>query len=415
MSELRPLVERQLDRMHLPSYDLEEFRRRHDRRQRNGRIAAAAVAIVVAISVIAAAAWAATAERSVPADQTRPPIPGGGRIVFNEFLGQYGQDFVESYTVDPDGTDLTQVGPAGTTYCGDNDDPWSPDATKIACIVFRPDLTTATATMDADGSNYSVVAGSKIPRVFGCTGWSPDGARLLCPNTSDGVFMVGQDGSGVVRLTRRPSAAGPSGYTADGLHAYFTAQNAAEFRTLYSVSTDGSGRLTALSPPDVSVRDNANFDGVSADSSPDGSKVVFAGDLSRTRSALFVANADGSAVNTIETPDVNPISAQWSPDGAWIAFSGAPSTPDGYAEVYLVHPDGHGLQRVTPATDECAGLDPVWSPSSSALLFQSACYSGSNVSSTTLEIANLDGSAPLKVADLNGLTSYGWGSESRSG
>jgi Tol biopolymer transport system component len=172
--------------------------------------------------------------------------------------------------------------------------------------------------------------------------------------------------------------------------------------------------LTALSPPNVSVHDNGNFDGVSADSSPDGSKVVFAGDLSRTRSALYVAEADGSALNTIETRGVNPISAQWSPDGAWIAFAAGPSTPDGYAEVYLVRPDGRELRQVTSVTDKCAGLDPIWSPGSTALLFQSACYSGSTVSSTSLEISDLDGSQPVKVADLNGLTSYGWGSESRS-
>jgi Tol biopolymer transport system component len=411
MSDLRPLVERQLDRIRPPSYDLDEFRRRHDRGERNGRIAAAVVAIVIASSVVAAAAWVTQVDRSVPVDQRPLPIHVGGKIVFNEFLGQYGQDYVASYTVNADGSDLTQVGPAGTTYCGDNDDPWSPDGSEIACIVFRPDLTTATATMEADGSNYAVIQGPRVPRVFGCTGWSPDGARLLCPDTSDGVFTVAQDGTDLVRLTPRSAASGPSGYTADGLRAYFTAEDSSEFRTLYSVPADGSGRSAALSPPNVSVHDNANFDGVSADSSPDGSKVVFAGDLSRTRGALYVATVDGSAVKTISTPGVNPTSAQWSPDGAWIAFTGASSTPGGYAEVYVVHPDGHGLREVTAATDGCAGLNPVWSPDSTALLFQSACYSGSVVSSTGLEIASVDGSAPSKVVDLNGLTSYGWGSE----
>ena len=45
-----------------------------------------------------------------------------------------------------------------------------------------------------------------------------------------------------------------------------------------------------------------SFDGVSADSSPDGSEVVFAADPTRTQSALYLVNIDGSGLHGIETP-----------------------------------------------------------------------------------------------------------------
>ena len=43
------------------------------------------------------------------------------------------------------------------------------------------------------------------------------------------------------------------------------------------------------------------------------------------------------------TGALNP---SWSPDGGWIVFS---LQRDERAEIYLVHPDGTGLRRVTDA------------------------------------------------------------------
>ena len=108
---------------------------------------------------------------------------------------------------------------------------------------------------------------------------------------------------------------------------------------------------------------------------------------------------------------MNPTSAQWSPDGKWIVFSAGPSTSDGYSEVYLVHPEGSELRQVTSSTDDCASLAPIWSPDGTKVLFETECYSGIRVTSTRLQTVNLDGSGLADVANLNGLTSYGWGPE----
>lgn len=386
---------------------VERFDRYRRSRQRNQRLGAAVLAAIVSVAAVTLVVRAlGPAGHEVPAN----PPGATGLIVLNEDFMQNGSDFVRSFIVRPDGSDMIQVGPAGPTTCGGNDDPWSPDGSKILCMVFRPDLRVGTATMDADGSNYKELTNPNLPGSFGCGAWSPDGTRLLCPYTSDWVYTVKPDGSDLLRLTNISAGEGPSGYANDGSHAFFTVPDATQHRTLYSVKTDGSGGLTALSPPSLSVHDNDYFDGVSADSSPDGSKVVFAADVTNTQKALYIVNIDGSGLHQTKTPaGINPTSAQWSPDGNWIAFSGSEPTSDDSFEVYLIHPNGSGLREITSPDNDCSSFAPIWSPDGTKLLFETQCYKGSTVSSTSLETANLDGTGLSKVADLIGLTAYGWG------
>lgn len=388
---------------------MERFDRARRSRERNGRLTAVIFAGVVSVGALALIIRAlAPVGRETPADLSPPT----GLIVFNQNFVQNGSDSFRSFTVRPDGSDLTEVGPTGSTYCGDNDAPLSPDGRTILCIVFDPGQalgTLETATVGAAGADYHVLSRPELPESFGCSGWSPDGTRLLCPFTSDGVYTVNAEGRGLLRLTRTAASSGPSGYASDGSHAYFTVKDAADFRTLYAVNTDGTGGSTALSPPGVSVHDNEYFDGVSADPSPDGARVAFVADVTNTERALYVVDIDGTRARELMTPaGVNPTSAQWSPDGNWIAFSGSVPGAD-YASVYLMHPDGSGLRQIISSNDGCSAFAPIWSPDGAALLFERQCYTDGAIASTTLDIANTDGTHLSKVADLNGLTSYGWG------
>ena len=359
------------------------------------------------VATVVASALSGPVSASMPAGASVYP-GSNGKIVFSQF---FADDFVDSFTINPDGTGLTQLGPAGTTYCGDNNEPWSPDGATVVCAEFDAQGNAHTATVDSSGSNYAVLSNPKLPTNFACGSWSPVGTRLLCPFTSDGLYTVKPNGTGLLQLTTATLAGeGPSGYANDGSHAYFTTEDQNDFRTLYSVRTDGSGGLTVLSPPTVSAHDNSYFDGVSADSSPDGSQVVFAADTTGFQRAIFIVNIDGTGLHKIKLPaGINPTSAQWSPDGKWIAFSGRPPTLNAYFEVYLVHPDGTGLKEITPHTGGCLGFAPIWSPDGAKLLFARQCYVGLTVVSTSLSTVNLDGTGLSKVTDLNGLTSYGWG------
>jgi Tol biopolymer transport system component len=79
--------------------------------------------------------------------------------------------------------------------------------------------------------------------------------------------------------------------------------------------------------------------------------------ISPTHANLFISNADGAAEHPLTTPDSLNYNPTWSPKGDWIAFT---SERAGSADLYRVHPDGAGLERLTdnPAYDDQAAFSP---------------------------------------------------------
>ncbi len=72
---------------------------------------------------------------------------------------------------------------------------------------------------------------------------------------------------------------------------------------------------------------------------------------------LHIADADGKRERPLlSAPDLD-YAPTFSADGQWVTFT---SERDGQAEIYRVHPDGTGLQRLTdhPAFDDQAALSP---------------------------------------------------------
>jgi Tol biopolymer transport system component len=86
---------------------------------------------------------------------------------------------------------------------------------------------------------------------------------------------------------------------------------------------------------------------------------------------LYVANADGSGERPLLPPSsVRDYDAAFSTDGKWIVFTSERDGPsDGQADIWRVHPDGTGLERLTRDTSmEDAG---VLSPDGSKLAYVS--------------------------------------------
>lgn len=74
---------------------------------------------------------------------------------------------------------------------------------------------------------------------------------------------------------------------------------------------------------------------------------------------LHVANADGSGERALLPPSgVRDYDASFSADGKWIVFtSERDGAGDGQADIWRVHPDGTGLERLTRDTSmEDAGV-----------------------------------------------------------
>ena len=63
-----------------------------------------------------------------------------------------------------------------------------------------------------------------------------------------------------------------------------------------------------------------------------------------TQGTLYLANADGSGEHALLPPGALDYDPAWSPKGDWIAFT---SERNGSADLYRVHPDGVGLERLT--------------------------------------------------------------------
>jgi Tol biopolymer transport system component len=78
---------------------------------------------------------------------------------------------------------------------------------------------------------------------------------------------------------------------------------------------------------------------------------------------LYVANADGSGEHALLPPaNVRDYDASFSADGKWIVFtSERDGEGDGQADIWRVHPDGTGLERLTKDTSmEDAGCCRGW-------------------------------------------------------
>ncbi len=178
------------------------------------------------------------------------------------------------------------------------------------------------------------------------------------------LFIAAPDGSNEHPFVPGSGSSYNASVSCDGRWVVFTSERFGS-PDIFRAHPDGSGleRLT----------DSPAFDDQGA-LSPDG------------RTLAFVSTRDGGNANiwlldipTHRTVDLTKSSAgnfrpSWSPDGKWIAFSsdrdtgrirylranGAPSWElMQLAALYVVHPDGSGLERLTPL-DQFAG-SPKWS------------------------------------------------------
>jgi TolB protein len=86
-------------------------------------------------------------------------------------------------------------------------------------------------------------------------------------------------------------------------------------------------------------------------------QVMFSSDATPVHSQLFIANGDGTGERPLLPLSGMDYSPSFSPDGKWVIFT---SERNGSADIYRVHLDGSGLERLTddPAFDDQAVLSP---------------------------------------------------------
>ncbi len=382
MSDLRSIVDRELERVELRPFTLEAFHQRRDQKRRNRRIAAGAVGIAIAIALIASVI-ATSIDRgrstSVPADS---PTPKPGPILPSA-------PFAFASGGDKDGH------PVGSIQ------------------VYVEDQSGTTTQLTRDGPPHS----DNEPE-----SWSPDGSQLTVQRASIGgqdLFLVNADGSGETRLTHDREWDGESQFSPDGTKIAWVKQEGSHGKRLYVMNADG----TDARPISPVGREVGSHDSIGATFawSPDGSQLVFS--LNRhvrccasilDDAQIFVVNVDGSDLHRLTNPGVGGVDAAcitsgswttcgrfqgpaWSPDGSRIAVIGITSNSHSY-EIYLVNADGTDVQQLTGNTGEphlCSY--PLWSPDGSKILV--SCRGG-------VYVLDADGNGIARVAPAD---SYGDG------
>ena len=116
------------------------------------------------------------------------------------------------WTVNTDGTGLTQVDPHWEPFNPENDPDWSPDGTRIA---YYESFVGGLVTIRPDGT------GRTEPRSGYYPIWSPDNTRIAFtePNTSD-IWTTKPDGTTSVQLTSDSSFERPLSWLAIPQNAY---------------------------------------------------------------------------------------------------------------------------------------------------------------------------------------------------
>jgi Tol biopolymer transport system component len=296
------------------------------------------------LTVLAAAALATLglAGISGPA-QAKAPGPDG-QIVFSRSLSSTTENFAV-VTVNPDGTHVREL---TTGECPH----WSPDGSLIAtcggatggaAMIINPDTGTIRELFPPDLTLH-----------LACPVWSPDAQRLACGQfdnaadpSRDGMYTIrSSDGGGPKRITSNPGGLDEPG-----------------------------------------------------DYSPDGNRIVFARhDPARpanANQALFVVNLNGTGLHRI-TPWGLPggeASGSWSPNGRSILF-------DGKGSLYVVHPDGTGLAKISLTTRSLSRASaPGWSPDGTKIVFALFTRTSPGTGQEGIYTANADGTDVRQVTN----------------
>ncbi len=173
-----------------------------------------------------------------------------------------------------------------------------------------------------------------------------------------GLFIAASDGSDERPLLSSPDTDYDPVWAPDGLSIVFTSDRDGS-ADLYRVKPDGSGleRLTT----DPAYDDQAAF-------SPDAKRLVFVSTRRGGKPFLWILDLSTKSAKALTSGPGGDFRPSWSPDGKWISFSSGRGNAMPFshgrwerlqiADIYVIHPDGSGLKKITASGNFCGS--PKW-------------------------------------------------------
>jgi TolB protein len=180
------------------------------------------------------------------------------------------------------------------------------------------------------------------------------------------LFVADAGGRNEHALPHSESEYSPS-LTPDGKWIVFTSERAGQ-ADLYRMHPDGSGVEQLTEDP--------AFDDQGA-LSPDGKTLAFISTRGDGFTNLWVLDIASHKLQNLTRSQSGNFRPNWSPDGRWIAFSSDRNANPGRfpgqwehmqsTGIYLIHPDGTGLRRLTKAGGFAGS--PTWSSDAKRILY----------------------------------------------
>lgn len=207
------------------------------------------------------------------------------------------------------------------------------------------------------------------------------------------IYSMDVERLDVTRLTEDDARLSQPVWSPDGNRIAFVRRRGAEYREIFIMKADGSGRIRVM----------ANYLSLDIEPtwSPDGSKIAFTssrdsyyGSGDEKVTVLNIYMVDTITLQQMQLTDTQAWDSSpcWSPDGKRIAFQ---SSRDGNNEIYIMAADGSGQVNLT--RNAAGDVSPAWSPDGSKIAFVSDRDGDEDI-----YIMDADGLNQKKVLDLSG-------------